>query len=218
MGIDRLAQSRAQDLRMEFENLSMKKTDKVSDFTDKFSKIVFELRQLGERVNDKEAVKKLLRSMRPRYESLTLSLEQFGDLDSISLVEAIGSLKVHEMRLSERDAREEEQALLSRAMNKFKKSKQEDGQTSRRRGRGRGRDQIRGKSQSSDDKKQEGSRKPFDKSKVQCYNSQDFSHFADECKNEKKPRVREESANLTIEESSLLWHIKRTSYCKELKK
>ena len=60
VGIDRLAQSRAQGLRREFENLSMKKTDKVSEFTDKFSRILFELRQLGERVDDKEAVKKLL--------------------------------------------------------------------------------------------------------------------------------------------------------------
>ena len=131
VGIDHLAQSRAQGLRREFENLSMKKTDKVSEFANKFSRIVFELRQLGQRVDDKEAVKKLLRSMPPRYDSLTLSLEQFGDLDTMSLVEAIGSLKVHEMQLLERDAREEEHAVLSRAMSKFKKTKQEDGQTSR---------------------------------------------------------------------------------------
>ena len=122
VGIDCLAQSRAQGLRREFENLSMKKTNKVSEFTDKFSQILFELRKLGERVDDKEGVKKLLRSMPPRYDSLTLSLEQFGDLDTMSLVEAIGSLKVHEMRLSERDAREEEHALLSREMSKFKKT------------------------------------------------------------------------------------------------
>ena len=139
VGIDCRAQSRAQGLRRELENLSMKKTDKVSEFIDKFSQIVFELQKLGERVDDKEAVKKLLWSMPLRYDSLALSLEQFGDLDTMSLVEAIGSLKVHGMRLSERDAREEEQALLSCAMSKFKKTKQEDGQTSRRRGRGRGR-------------------------------------------------------------------------------
>ena len=123
----------------------------------------------------------------------------------MTLVEAIGSLKVHEMRLSKRDAREEEHALLSKAMNKFKKTKQEDGQTSCGRGRcrGRGRDQGRGKSQSSDEQKQEGQRKPFDKSNVRCYDCQEFGHFSDECKNEKKPRVREESTNLTTEESNL---------------
>ena len=109
------------------------------------------------------------------------------------------------MRLSKRNLREVEQALLSRAMNKFKKTKQDDGQTSRGRGRGRGRgrDQGKRKTETSDDQKQENSRKPFDKSKVQCYNCQDFGHFADECKNEKKPRVRDESANLMIEESNL---------------
>ena len=119
MGIDRLAQSKAQSLIREFDNLSMKKTDKVSEFTDKFSRIVFELRQFGERIDDTKAVKKLLRSTPSRYDSLTLSLKKFGDLDTKALVEAIGSLKFHEMRLFERDAREEEQALLSRAMNKF---------------------------------------------------------------------------------------------------
>ena len=127
MGINRLTQSRAQGLRREFKNLSMKKTDKVSEFTDKFSRIVFEIQQLNEKIDKKEAIKKLLQSMHPRYDSLTLSLEQFGDLDAMTLVEAIGSLKVHEMRLSERDGREEEHALLSGAMNKFKKTNQEDG-------------------------------------------------------------------------------------------
>ena len=75
VGIDRLAQSRAQGLRREFENLSMKKTEKVIDITNKFSRIVFELRQLSERIGNKEAVKKLLSLMPLRYDSLTLSLE-----------------------------------------------------------------------------------------------------------------------------------------------
>ena len=55
----------------------------------------------------KKQLRVILRSIPPRYDSLTLSLEQFSDLDSMSLAEAIGSLKVHEMRLFERDAREE---------------------------------------------------------------------------------------------------------------
>ena len=37
VGIDLIAQSRVQGLRREFENLSMRKTDKVSKFTDRFS-------------------------------------------------------------------------------------------------------------------------------------------------------------------------------------
>ncbi|XP_078437648.1 uncharacterized protein LOC144708270 [Wolffia australiana] len=113
VGIDHLAQSRAQGLRQEFENLTMKKGEKLSDFTDKFTRVVFELRQCGDKIEDKEAVQKLLQSMPPRYDTLTLTLEQFGDVETMSLVEAIGCLRIHEMRLVERDAREEEQVLLA---------------------------------------------------------------------------------------------------------
>ena len=38
---------------------------------------------------------------------------------------------------------------------------------------------------------------------MRYYNCQEFGHFADEYKNEKKPRVREETVNLAIEESNL---------------
>ena len=65
---------------------------------------------------------------------------------------------------------EEDQTLLTRAMNKFKKTKPEEGQSSRGKGRGRGQGKCR--SQSSDEQKQDGQRKPFDKSKVRCYNCQ----------------------------------------------
>ena len=38
---------------------------------------------------------------------------------------------------------------------------------------------------------------------MRCYNCEEFGHFANECKNEKKPRVCEEAANVTAEESNL---------------
>ena len=97
----------------------MKKYEKVSDFTYKYSRIVFKLRQLSERIEDKELVNEFLQSMPLRYDSLTLSLEQFGDLDGMQLVDALGSLNVNKRRLSERNVREEDQALLTRTMSKL---------------------------------------------------------------------------------------------------
>ena len=41
----------------------------------------------------------------------------------MTLYEVIGSLKVHELRLKERDSREEEQALLFQALGKVKKDR-----------------------------------------------------------------------------------------------
>ena len=103
------------------------------------------------------------------------------------------------MKIS-RDNREEEQALLSKASKMTKKT--DRGQTSRGRGRfgqrGRGRGRGRGRQQK--EEIDEGEKKPFDKSKIKCYNCQKMGHFADECHAEKKKKGKEEKANL-VEES-----------------
>ena len=75
----------------------------------------------------------------------------------------VGSLGVHESRLIERDNREEEQALLSKASKMIKKNNR--GQTSRgrcrfgQRGRGRG----RGRGRQQKEENNEGEKKPFNK-------------------------------------------------------
>ena len=99
----------------------MKKDETVTDFSFQFTEITEELRNLGERIEEKEVVCKLLRATTPRYDSLTLSLEQFGSLDKMNLDEVVGSLKVHEQRLKDRESREEDQSLLLRALGKVKK-------------------------------------------------------------------------------------------------
>ena len=185
----------------------MKKDEKVSDFSSHFTKIISELRDLGERLEEKEAVAKLLRSMPMKYDSLTFSLEQFRNMRGLSVDEVIGSLRVHEQRLQERDSREEEQVLLARAYNQSKKT--DRGSSSRGRGRGtsRGRGRGRGRGRSSKNEKEEEERKPFDKSKVKCYNCQKMGHSADECYSDTKKKGKEEKANVTEEteeESALM--------------
>ena len=76
------------------------------------------------------------------------------------LEEAFGQLKVHELRLQERNSRDEEQELLSRAFNMSKKDQR--GSSSSGRGQGRkGKDKDRGGDANGEKKK-----KQYDKSKV----------------------------------------------------
>ena len=60
VGVDHVIQSKIQSLRREFKNLAMKKDEKVGDFSSRFAKIISELRDWGERLEEKEAVAKVL--------------------------------------------------------------------------------------------------------------------------------------------------------------
>ena len=91
----------------------MKKDEKVSDFSSRFIKIISELRDLGEPLEEKEVVAKLLWSMPVKYDSLNFFLEQFGKMRVLSVDEVIGSPRKHEERLQQRESREEEQVLLA---------------------------------------------------------------------------------------------------------
>ena len=71
---DHVIQSRIQFLRREFENLSMRKDEKVSDYSLRFTKVISELRDLGENLDEKDTICKLLRSLQQNFDTLTLSL------------------------------------------------------------------------------------------------------------------------------------------------
>ena len=106
------------------------------------------------------------------------------DLKNMRLEEAFAKLKVHELRLKERNPRDEEQALLSRAFNKSQMNQR--GSSSRGKGR-----EMKGKgkycSAEVDRKKK---KKQFDESKVKCYNCQKLGHFSYECELPKRDKSK----------------------------
>ena len=104
----------------------MGKLDSALDFAMKFTHIVSDLRNLGEAMEEKEVVQRFLRATLAKFDALTLSSEQYDELDKVSLDEVIGSLTIHELRLKERESREEEQVLLEKAMGKAKISIEEE--------------------------------------------------------------------------------------------
>ncbi|XP_078435019.1 uncharacterized protein LOC144706015 [Wolffia australiana] len=164
----------------------------ASDFAGKLSKVFTQLRTMGEKLEERDVVAKLLRATLAKFDSITSSIEQFGEMESMTLEEAVGSHKIHEGKLKDRQSRRDEQVLLARAIRKGKK-KDED-ENSRGRGCGRGRSKGRGRGRSSDGK---GWRKGDDfryqdNSKIKCYNCEKFGHFAYECRSHRK----EEKANL----------------------
>ena len=72
----------------------MGEEESVVDFVGKLSKVATQLKSLGEKINDGVLVAKLLRAAPAKFDAITLSREKFGKVDSTSLEEAIGSLKI----------------------------------------------------------------------------------------------------------------------------
>ena len=108
LGVGRVIQSHIQGFKWDFKMLTMAKTNSVMEFAMKFMHIVSDLENLGEMMDDKEVGQWLLRTTPSKFNALTLSLEQYGDLGKLSLDEVIGSLTIHELQLKEWESREEE--------------------------------------------------------------------------------------------------------------
>ena len=107
VGMDKVVQAKVQALKREFETISMKRNEKIDDYSNRFSRIVINLKDLGESLDEYSIFSRLLRSVPKDFDSLILLLEQKSDFKTIRLEEAFGQLKVHELRLQERNSRDE---------------------------------------------------------------------------------------------------------------
>lgn len=112
-GAERVMKARVQTLKNEFESMSMKDNDSLDDFFLKLNGLVTNIRALGENVSENYVVKKLLRAVPNKFLQITSTIEQFGNLEEMSVEEAIGSLKAQEERLRGKTETKGGQLLLT---------------------------------------------------------------------------------------------------------
>ncbi|KAI0515513.1 hypothetical protein KFK09_008178 [Dendrobium nobile] len=75
MGAYRVKKAKIQSLKREFEALRMRDGDAVEDFAGKLSRIVYQRRSLGEKIEESEVVEKLLRAVPGKLLQLLSNLE-----------------------------------------------------------------------------------------------------------------------------------------------
>ncbi|XP_074345227.1 uncharacterized protein LOC141684221 [Apium graveolens] len=179
-GADKVKKAKAQTLRMEFESLKMKDTEKLDDFCMRLNGLVTNIRALGEAIEENYVVKKLLRAVPTKFLQIASAIEQFGNLDSMSVEEVIGSLRAHEERLKEPTESGEEQQLLLTA-DEWQKKEIKEGQLLFTREEWLKRS---GKGNSSDggDYRRRENRVARDRSQVKCFSCGGYGHYAAECR------------------------------------
>jgi hypothetical protein len=95
IGSDRARKTTLQALRKEWENLAFKQGEDVDDFALRLNTLLQKVVQFGDDTYDEErAIEKLFRCVPERYRQIARSIESLLDLSTMTIVEAIGRLKV----------------------------------------------------------------------------------------------------------------------------
>ena len=99
LGADRVKEVNAQKLMAEFESITFKPGEAIDDFAIRITKLVTDLRGLGEEsITDVRVVKKFLRVVPSRYSQVAVTIEMFKDLKKLSIEELAGHLRAAEER------------------------------------------------------------------------------------------------------------------------
>ncbi|XP_074336139.1 uncharacterized protein LOC141673302 [Apium graveolens] len=96
LGATKVKQAKAQTLKSEFESINMKDTDQLDDFCMKLNGLVARIRALGKTIGEEYVLKKMLRAVPAKFLKIASAIEQFGNIETMSVEEVIGSLKAHE--------------------------------------------------------------------------------------------------------------------------
>lgn len=98
VGVQRVHDSNAQQLRREFADIEFKSGESVDEFSLKITALADNLRTLGDDVRESEVVKKLLQVVPEYLEQAAVTCEMILDLNSTSVEEVTSRLRVFERR------------------------------------------------------------------------------------------------------------------------
>ncbi|XP_016740203.1 uncharacterized protein [Gossypium hirsutum] len=102
MGSDKTRQQQLINLRRDFENLKMKESETIRQYSDRIMATVNSIKLLGEDFSESRVVEKVVTTLPEKFESKISSLEDSRDLSAISLSELINFLYTLEQRRANR--------------------------------------------------------------------------------------------------------------------
>ena len=115
-GDEKVKNVRLQTLRGEFESLSMKVSETISEYFSRVQSVVNQLRVNGEKLNDLRVIEKIMRSLTVRFDYVVAAIEEGRDLSTMTIEGLMGSLCSHEHRMNHRAEVSVEQAFQSKVI------------------------------------------------------------------------------------------------------
>ncbi|MDL1135896.1 hypothetical protein PS057_21425, partial [Yersinia pestis] len=89
----------------------MEDNENVDSYMQRVNEVTNDIRGLGEEIKEPVIVKKVLRSLLPRFDSKVSAIEEAKDLNEFSMDELHGSLTAYEMRIGKTSSSDREAAF-----------------------------------------------------------------------------------------------------------
>jgi hypothetical protein len=96
MGDTCVKEANTQRLLKEFDNIVAMEGEPIEDLATRVTRLTSNLQELGEKMEDKHIVRKLLRVVLKRNNQIACAIEMFFDLNTMSVEELIGKLRAVE--------------------------------------------------------------------------------------------------------------------------
>ncbi|XP_022032610.1 uncharacterized protein LOC110933709 [Helianthus annuus] len=157
LGAERVKEARLQTLITEFDGLKMRDTGTIDEYASKLSSIASKAATLGETIEERKMVKKVLTSLPRRFIHIVASLEQVLDLKTVGYEDVVGRLKAYEERIQEEDNTHDNSGKLMFSKSESSSSRGRDSS----RGRGRGSHSSRGRGRGQDNTQNCGKKEEY---------------------------------------------------------
>ncbi|KAJ8636298.1 hypothetical protein MRB53_010565 [Persea americana] len=110
-GDEKIKEAKLQTYHSQFESLHMVEDENIDTYMLRVNEVTNSIRELGEEIKEPVIVKKVLRSLQPRFDSKVSAIEEAKDLNAFSMDELHGSFTAYEMRIGKTSTSDREVAF-----------------------------------------------------------------------------------------------------------